>query len=107
MSGLCKLLRRLLSDESGQSLVVVVSSMTVLLGVAAFGIDAATWMAKHHQAQVVADSAALAAAQCLAIPGHPETIVLTARRHRCRRAPRVPTQRTQTRSPSITQRQTG
>ena len=62
-------LRRLISEESGQSLVVVVSSMTVLLGVAAFGIDAATWMAKHHQAQLAADSAALAAAHCLANPG--------------------------------------
>ena len=74
MHALRTILRRLISEESGQSLVVVVSSMTVLLGVAAFGIDAATWMAKHHQAQLVADSAALAAAQCLANPGHPETI---------------------------------
>jgi hypothetical protein len=71
-----KALRKLIRDDSGQSLVVVVSSMTVLLGVAAFGIDAATWMAKHHQAQVVADSAALAAAQCLASPGHAETMIL-------------------------------
>src|SRR5579875_3420119 len=70
-------LRRVLRDESGQSLVVVVSTMTVLLGVAAFGIDAANWMAKHHQAQVVADSAALAAAHCLANPGQSGgTIVL-------------------------------
>ena len=69
MRELCKLLRRIVSDESGQSLVVVISSMTVLMGMAAFGIDAATWMAKHHQAQVVADSAALAAAHCLANPG--------------------------------------
>ena len=72
MGALRTILRRLISEEAGQSLVVVVSSMTVLLGVAAFGIDAATWMAKHHQAQVVADSAALAAAQCLANPGQPE-----------------------------------
>ncbi len=69
-------LRRLIRDDSGQSLVVVVSSMTVLLGVAAFGIDAATWMSKHHQAQVVADSAALAAAHCLANPGQSGSIVL-------------------------------
>jgi len=68
------ILQRVISEESGQSLVVVISSMTVMLGVAAFGIDAATWMVKHHQAQLVADSAALAAAQCLANPGHPETI---------------------------------
>ena len=76
MRALRGFLQKLIGDESGQSLVVVVSSMTVLLGVAAFGIDAATWMAKHHQAQVVADSAALAAAQCLANPGHSETMVL-------------------------------
>lgn len=76
MRAIWALLRRLVGDESGQSLVVVVSSMTVLLGVAAFGIDAATWMAKHHRAQLVADAAALAAAQCLANPGQPETMVL-------------------------------
>ncbi len=76
MRALSKALRRLIRDDSGQSLVVVVSSMTVLLGVAAFGIDAATWMSKHHQAQVVADSAALAAAHCLANPGQSGSIVL-------------------------------
>lgn len=76
MHALRALLRKLVGDESGQSLVVVISSMTVLLGVAAFGIDAATWMAKHHRAQLVADAAALAAAQCLANPGQPETMVL-------------------------------
>jgi hypothetical protein len=46
------------------------------MGVAAFSIDGATWMAKHHQAQVVADSAALAAANCLANPGRSSSIVL-------------------------------
>ena len=74
MGVLRTILRRVISEESGQSLIVVISSMTVMLGVAAFGIDAATWMAKHHQAQLTADSAALAAAQCLANPGHPESI---------------------------------
>ena len=76
MCALRTFLQRLISDEAGQSLIVVVSSMSVLLGVAAFGIDAATWMAKHHQAQVVADSAALAAAHCLANPGQSGSIVL-------------------------------
>ncbi len=51
--------------------------MTVLLGVAAFGIDAATWMATHHRVQVGADAAAMAAADCLANPGHSGTIVLS------------------------------
>jgi hypothetical protein len=47
----------------------VVIAMSVIVGVAALGIDAATWMVRHHQTQVVADSAALAAANCLANPG--------------------------------------
>lgn len=62
-------MRRFRTDESGQSLLLVVVAMTVILAVAAFAIDAASWMARHHQAQVVADSAALAAANCLANPG--------------------------------------
>ncbi|HWD70671.1 MAG TPA: pilus assembly protein TadG-related protein, partial [Solirubrobacteraceae bacterium] len=61
-------LRSFRGDESGQSLIVIVSAMTVLLGIAAFAIDTANWMVRHHDAQVVADSAALAAAQCLANP---------------------------------------
>jgi Putative Flp pilus-assembly TadE/G-like len=69
-------LRRLHRDESGQSLIVIVLSMVVLLGMAAFGIDTATWMVRHHQAQVVADSAALAAAHCLANPGQTGSIDL-------------------------------
>jgi len=73
---LARLLQRLRDEECGQSLVVIVSSLTVLLGMAALGIDAASWMVKHHRAQVVADAAALAAAQCLANPGHASTIVL-------------------------------
>ncbi len=44
------------------------SSMVVMLGMAALGIDVATWYTEHHQTQVVADSAALAAANCLAHP---------------------------------------
>ena len=56
-------------DEAGQSLIVIVMCMSVILGLAAFAIDASTWMLHHHQDQVVADSAALAAADCLANPG--------------------------------------
>jgi hypothetical protein len=56
-------------DDSGQSLVVVVIAMTVIIGIAALAIDASSWFERHHQAQVVADSAALAAANCLANPG--------------------------------------
>lgn len=48
--------------------------MTVVIAISAFAIDVGTWYAKHHQAQVVADSAALAAANCLANPGHSTTM---------------------------------
>lgn len=70
-------LRRLRREEGGQSLIVVVSAMTVLLAMAGAGIDTATWMVRHHQAQVVADAAALAAAQCLADPGHSSTMYVS------------------------------
>lgn len=72
-----KLLGRLHRDESGQSLIIVVSAMTVLIALAGAAIDTATWMVRHHQAQVVADSAALAAAQCLADPGQASTMFVS------------------------------
>lgn len=40
--------------------------MTLIVGLAAFSIDAARWQVTHHQAQVAADATALAAANCLA-----------------------------------------
>lgn len=70
MYALVRRAQRRIRSEAGQSLVVVTLSMLVVLGMAAFGIDVATWYAKHHQAQVVADAAALAAANCLT---HPNT----------------------------------
>lgn len=42
--------------------------MGIVLGIAALAIDVSSWYQRHHQAQVVADSAALAAANCLANP---------------------------------------
>ncbi len=45
------------------------------MGMAAIAIDASQWYQRHHQAQVVADSAALAAANCLANPNVGNTIV--------------------------------
>ncbi len=63
----------LLTAEGGQSLVVVIVSLGVLVGMAAFGIDTATWMVKRHHDQVVADAAALAAANCLAHPSSTPT----------------------------------
>jgi Flp pilus assembly protein TadG len=56
----------LIHEESGQSLVLVVIAMTLIILVAAFAVDASEWFAKHHQAQVSADASALAAANCLA-----------------------------------------
>jgi Flp pilus assembly protein TadG len=43
-------------------------AMVVMLGVAALAIDVGSWYQKRHEAQVVADAAALAAANCLANP---------------------------------------
>jgi Flp pilus assembly protein TadG len=68
MTGFVSLLRRFRADDGGQSLVIISLSMVVMLGMAALAIDVANWYTKHHQAQVVADSAALAAANCLAHP---------------------------------------
>lgn len=53
-------------NEQGQALVLTVLAMTVLLIMCAASIDLSTWYQKHHQAQVSADAAALAAASCLA-----------------------------------------
>ena len=68
MGALRTALRRLHAEEAGQSLVILALAMVVMLGMAALGIDVATWYTEHHQTQVVADSAALAAANCLAHP---------------------------------------
>lgn len=57
---------RALRGERGQSLVMVVLCMFLIILIAAFAIDLAQWYQKHHQAQVSADAAALAAANCLA-----------------------------------------
>jgi Flp pilus assembly protein TadG len=53
-------------SESGQALIITALAMTLVLFMSAFAIDLATWYQKHHQAQVAVDSAALAAANCLA-----------------------------------------
>lgn len=54
--------RALAREERGQSLVVIVIAMTLIVAVAALAIDASDWFATHHKAQVTADAAALAAA---------------------------------------------
>lgn len=52
--------------ESGQSLVVVVLALVVIVGLSALAIDVSGWFATHHRAQVAADAAALAAANYMA-----------------------------------------
>ena len=68
LTGFVSLLKRFHADQAGQSLVIISLSMVAMLGLAALAIDVASWYTKHHQTQVVADSAALAAANCLAHP---------------------------------------
>jgi Flp pilus assembly protein TadG len=58
--------RNRVDDERGQTLILVVAAMVVIIAMAAFAVDVAGWYQKRHQAQVSADSAALAAANCLA-----------------------------------------
>ncbi len=55
-----------LRGEDGQSLVILVAAMFVVIMIAAFAIDLSSWYQKHHQQQVAADAGALAAANCLA-----------------------------------------
>lgn len=55
--------------DDGQSLVIVVIAMFVVVAISAFAIDVASWYQRHHQAQVSADAAALGAANCLAQAG--------------------------------------
>jgi hypothetical protein len=54
-----------LGAQEGQSLIIVVTAMFVVIAFAAFAIDVSTWYQKHHQVQVAADAAALAAANCM------------------------------------------
>jgi len=59
-------LRAQLRDESGQSLILILISMSLIIVMAAWAIDTAQWRVGHHKAQVTADAVALAAANCLA-----------------------------------------
>jgi Flp pilus assembly protein TadG len=61
--------RRMGRQERGQALVLVTLAMTVTLAMGAMSIDVSGWYQKHHETQVSADSAALAAANCLADSG--------------------------------------
>lgn len=61
--------------ETGQSAVIAVVFLTVLLGMSAMAIDVGSWYKAHRDAQAAADAAALAAAQALPEdPGAAETL---------------------------------
>jgi hypothetical protein len=62
-------LKRLVREERGQSLIVVLLFMGVIFAIAALAIDVSSWDVKKHQAQVAADAVALAVANCLANGG--------------------------------------
>jgi len=64
-----RMARRMRRQERGQALVLMTVAMTVTLAMGAFSVDVAGWYQKHNQTQVSADSAALAAANCLADSG--------------------------------------
>lgn len=66
-----------LRQESGQAMVLSVTALTAILGMGAVSIDLSTWYQHHHGAQVAADSAALAAANCLADGGVGQTCTST------------------------------
>lgn len=59
-------MQRSAQGERGQALIITVGAMFALLAFAAIAIDASNWYRARHSAQVAADSAALAAANCLA-----------------------------------------
>src|SRR5262249_58548725 len=62
------------NNERGQSMVITVVFMVVLLGFAALVIDVGSWYRAHRSAQSTADAAALAGAQVLPGTAGPSTL---------------------------------
>ena len=60
-------------NQNGQSMVLALVFLTVLMGMAALVIDVGSWYRAHRQAQATADASALAGAQVL-----PDTTAATA-----------------------------
>ena len=56
-------------DTRGQAMVIAAAAMFVVMLMAALAIDTAAGYQRRHQAQVAADAASLAAANCLADAG--------------------------------------
>lgn len=69
---------RRLRGQDGQSLVVVIAAMFLILVIAAVAIDVSQWYQKRHQAQVAADAAALAAANYMGNGGDAASATNTA-----------------------------
>jgi len=61
--------KRFRRDERGQALILVALAMVVLVAASALAVDVANWYQARHRAQVAADAAALAAANCMAHQG--------------------------------------
>src|SRR5262245_56913287 len=62
------------NNERGQSMLITVVFMVVLLGFAALVIDVGSWYRAHRSAQSTADAAALAGAQVLPDTGSASTL---------------------------------
>src|SRR5262245_13372561 len=62
------------NSERGQSMVLTVVFMVVLLGFAALVIDVGSWYRAHRSAQATADASALAGAQALPDTGAATTL---------------------------------
>lgn len=60
-------------NQRGQSMVIAIVFLTVLMGMAALVLDVGSWYRAHRQAQATADASALAGAQVL-----PDTAAATA-----------------------------
>lgn len=75
-------MKRLSSDQRGQTVVFTVISLVVLLGMGAFVLDVGSWFRADRRVQQVADAAALAGAQVL--PDDPGRALSLAREYASR-----------------------
>jgi hypothetical protein len=66
------------NNQNGQSMVLAVVFLTVLMGMSALVLDVGSWYRSHRAAQSAADASALAAAQLLPGPTGPASTLATA-----------------------------
>jgi Flp pilus assembly protein TadG len=64
-------------DESGQAIVMLAISLTVIMGMAALVLDVGSWFRTDRRLQQTADAAALAGAQMLPNPGQATSTALS------------------------------